>query len=127
MSESAENSTLALELKKLLHLSKAEQLRAEEEEASARMLHATELMRTEKLEKENQSLVQKLHVISLEATTARSNAVKERAALLERVEFAEENMLDWKRQYEDLVARLDHSGRLRMLQERVSAIEQKIS
>ena len=84
ISDSAENSTLALELKQQLHLSKAERLRAEEAEASARMLHAEELMRTEQLESANQALVRKAHVISLEAAAARSNAPKEKAALLER-------------------------------------------
>ncbi len=127
ISDSAENSTLALELKQQLHLSKAERLRAEEDEVSARLLHAAELLRTEQLEKANQALVQKVHLISIEAATARSNAAKEKAALLERVVLAEDIMLDWKRQYEELAAHLDQSGRLRMLQERVSAIEQRTS
>ncbi len=127
ISDSAENSTLALELRHQLRLSKAEQLRAEEAEASARMLHAAELMRTEQLEKTNQALIQKVHLISLEAASVRSNAAKEKAALLERVVFAEDGMLNWKRQYDELTAQLDHSGRLRMLQERVSSVEQRTS
>lgn len=89
------------------------------------MLHADELMRAEQLESANQALVQKIQVVSLEAATARSNAAKEKAALLERVVFAEDSMMDWKRQYEELVEQLDQSGRLRMLQERISAIELK--
>ena len=125
ISDTAENSTLALELKQQLHLSKAERLRAEEAEASARMLHAEELMRTEQLESANQALVRKAHIISLEAAAARSNAAKEKAALLERLVFAEDNMMDWKRQYEELTNRLDQSERLRLLQERISAIEQR--
>ena len=125
ISDSAENSTLALELKQQLQLSKAERLRAEEAEASARMLHAEELMRTEQLESANQALVRKAHVMSLEAAAARSNAAKEKAALVERLVFAEDNMMDWKRQYEELADRLDQSGRLRLLQERISAIEQR--
>ncbi len=89
------------------------------------MLHAEELMRTEQLESANQALVRKAHIISLEAAAARSNAAKEKAALLERLVFAEDNMMDWKRQYEELTNRLDQSERLRLLQERISAIEQR--
>jgi hypothetical protein len=125
ISDSAENSTLVLELKQQLQISRTERFRAEEGEASARMLHADELMRAEQLESANQALVQKIQVVSLEAATARSNAAKEKAALLERVVFAEDSMMDWKRQYEELVEQLDQSGRLRMLQERISAIELK--
>ena len=77
------------------------------------------------LESANQALVRKAHVISLEAAAARSNAAKEKAALLERLVFAEDNMMDWKRQYEELTNRLDQSERLRLLQERISAIEQR--
>jgi hypothetical protein len=84
-----------------------------------------ELMRTEQLESANQALVRKAHIISLEAAAARSNAAKEKAALLERLVFAEDNMMDWKRQYEELTNRLDQSERLRLLQERISAIEQR--
>lgn len=125
ISDSAENSTLVLELKHLLHLAKAAQVRAEEEEASARILHAAELVRTEQLEKANQALVSQVHIASLEAASARVNAAKEKSLLLERLVFAEDGMMEWKRQYDELSVQLDHSGRLRILQERISVIEHK--
>jgi hypothetical protein len=125
-SDSAENSTLVLELTHRLHLAKAEQLRAEEGEASARVSHAQELIRTEQLEKAKQALGNQVHVMSLEVAAARANALKEKSALIERLARAEDNMMDWKRQHDDLKGQLDNAGRVRMLQERLSAIEQKI-
>jgi hypothetical protein len=114
-----------LELKHLLHLAKAAQVRAEEEESSARILHAAELVRTEQLEKANEALVSQVHIASIEAASARVNAAKEKSLLLERLVLAEDGMMEWKRQYDELSAQLDHSGRLRILQERISVIEHK--
>ncbi len=125
ISDAAENSTLVLELKHLLHLAKAAQVRAEEDEASARMLHAAELVRTEQLENANQALVSQVHIASLEAASARLNAAKEKSSLLERLALAEDGMIEWKLQYDELSLQLNNSGRLRLLQERISVIEHK--
>ena len=124
-SEAAENSTLVLELQQQLQLAKAERLRAEEGEASARELHATEMIRGEHLDAEKQALISQVHLLSLEAAAARANAAKEKSVFLDRLVLAEDGMMDWKRQHDELSAQLDNSGRLRILQQRISALEQK--
>lgn len=124
-SDSAENSTLVLEVKHQLHLAKAEQLRAEENEASARVSHAEELIRTEQLQKEKEALINQVHVMSLEAAAFRANTVKEKSMLAERLALAEDGMMEWKLKHDDVLRQLDNSGRVRMLQERLSVIEQK--
>jgi hypothetical protein len=126
MSESAENSTMVLELQHQLHLAKAQRSRAEESEASARDSHAHELLKSERLEKTNQSLAGQVHILTLEAASARANAAKEKSMLLERVSLAEDSMMGWKQQFEELKAQLDQSGRLRLLQDRISSIEQRV-
>ena len=124
-SEAAENSTLVLELQQQLQLAKAERSRAEESEASARELHAAEMIRAEHLDAAKQALMSQVHLMSLEATAARANAAKEKSEFLERLVLAEDGMMDWKRQHDELSAQLDNSGRLRILQQRISALEQK--
>ena len=124
-SEAAENSTLVLELQQQLQLAKAERSRAEESEASARELHAAEMIRAEHLDAAKQALMSQVHLMSLEATAARANAAKEKSLFLERLVLAEDGMMDWKRQHDELSAQLDNSGRLRILQQRISALEQK--
>ena len=125
ISDSAENSTLALELRHKLQLAKAEQTRAEECEASARAAHAEELVRAEQLERAKATLFNQVHVMSLEAAALRANALKEKSALMDRVALAEDGMMEWKRHHDDLVRQMDQSGRVRMLQDRIALIEEK--